>query len=64
MKGALCLGSSASLPAQTVSRDHMLNTKILYPSKSVVFRIRCYDDDEDYEDNDEDAYNANDDDED
>ena len=42
----------------------MLNTKILYPSKSVVFRIRCYDDDEDYEDNDEDAYNANDDDED
>uniref|UniRef100_A0A8C5F8Q2 Diacylglycerol kinase n=1 Tax=Gadus morhua TaxID=8049 RepID=A0A8C5F8Q2_GADMO len=32
MKGALCLGSSASLPAQTVSRDHMLNTKILYPS--------------------------------
>ncbi|XP_063061525.1 diacylglycerol kinase delta-like isoform X2 [Engraulis encrasicolus] len=33
-KGSLSLGSSASLPAQTGSRDNMpmLNTKILYPS--------------------------------
>ena len=68
MKGGLCLGSSASLPAQTVSREHMPDTKILYPSKSVVFksnvmimmmikrtlmRLRNNDDDED-EDNDDD----------
>uniref|UniRef100_A0A4W4HD31 Diacylglycerol kinase n=1 Tax=Electrophorus electricus TaxID=8005 RepID=A0A4W4HD31_ELEEL len=31
-KGSLSLGSSASLPAQTGSRENMLNTKILYPS--------------------------------
>ncbi|KAG7252421.1 hypothetical protein CRUP_005489 [Coryphaenoides rupestris] len=34
-KGGLCLGSSASLPAQTGSREHMLNTKILFPSLRV-----------------------------
>uniref|UniRef100_A0A673KUB5 Diacylglycerol kinase n=1 Tax=Sinocyclocheilus rhinocerous TaxID=307959 RepID=A0A673KUB5_9TELE len=35
-KGILSIGSSASLPAQTGSRENMpmLNTKILYPSKS------------------------------
>uniref|UniRef100_A0A668A507 Diacylglycerol kinase n=1 Tax=Myripristis murdjan TaxID=586833 RepID=A0A668A507_9TELE len=35
-KGSLSLGSSASLPVQTGSRDNMpmLNTKILYPGKS------------------------------
>ncbi|KAL7849497.1 hypothetical protein SRHO_G00211200 [Serrasalmus rhombeus] len=31
-KGSLSLGSSASLPAQTGSRENMLSTKILYPS--------------------------------
>ncbi|XP_076832769.1 diacylglycerol kinase delta isoform X2 [Brachyhypopomus gauderio] len=31
-KGSLSLGSSASLPAQTGSRENILNTKILYPS--------------------------------
>uniref|UniRef100_A0A9J8C6G1 Diacylglycerol kinase n=1 Tax=Cyprinus carpio carpio TaxID=630221 RepID=A0A9J8C6G1_CYPCA len=36
-KGSLSIGSSASLPAQTGSRENMpmLNTKILYQSKSV-----------------------------
>ena len=36
-KGALSLGSSASLPAQTGSRENMpmLNTKILFPSKTI-----------------------------
>uniref|UniRef100_A0A672JTP5 Diacylglycerol kinase n=1 Tax=Sinocyclocheilus grahami TaxID=75366 RepID=A0A672JTP5_SINGR len=35
-KGILSIGSSASLPAQTGSRENMpmLNTKIIYPSKS------------------------------
>lgn len=35
-KERLSIGSSASLPAQTGSRENMpmLNTKILYPSKS------------------------------
>ncbi|KAI4883101.1 hypothetical protein NFI96_023008 [Prochilodus magdalenae] len=31
-KGSLSLGSSASLPAHTGSRENMLSTKILYPS--------------------------------
>ncbi|XP_072546858.1 diacylglycerol kinase delta isoform X2 [Salminus brasiliensis] len=31
-KGSLSLGSSASLPAQTGSRENMLSTKIFYPS--------------------------------
>ncbi|XP_072247904.1 diacylglycerol kinase delta isoform X1 [Leuresthes tenuis] len=44
-KGSLSLGSSASLPVQTGSRDNMpmLNTKILYPgslsSSSVISRL-------------------------
>ncbi|KAM9318166.1 diacylglycerol kinase delta isoform 2-T3 [Pholidichthys leucotaenia] len=44
-KGSLSLGSSASLPAQTGSRDNMpmLNTKILYPGSlsrsSVISRL-------------------------
>uniref|UniRef100_A0A8C1PQ76 Diacylglycerol kinase n=1 Tax=Cyprinus carpio TaxID=7962 RepID=A0A8C1PQ76_CYPCA len=43
-KGSLSIGSSASLPAQTGSRENMpmLNTKILYPSKSVdLFTEKC-----------------------
>lgn len=36
-KGSLSLGSAASLPGQTGSRENMpmLNTKILYPGKSL-----------------------------
>ena len=40
-KGSLSLGSSASLPVQTGSRENMpmLNTKILYPGKKVWHQI-------------------------
>ncbi|XP_062873210.1 diacylglycerol kinase delta-like isoform X2 [Trichomycterus rosablanca] len=46
-KGGLSLGSSATLPAQTESRENMLNNKILYPagmsgtlpSSSVISRL-------------------------
>uniref|UniRef100_A0A674A0F6 Diacylglycerol kinase n=1 Tax=Salmo trutta TaxID=8032 RepID=A0A674A0F6_SALTR len=43
-KGSLSLGSSASLPAQTGSRESMpmLNTKILYPSKGTSSHHDCY----------------------
>ncbi|KAK2831071.1 hypothetical protein Q7C36_016157 [Tachysurus vachellii] len=46
-KGSLSVGSSASLPAQTGSRENMLNSKILYPtgmsgtlpSSSIISRL-------------------------
>ncbi|OXB65311.1 hypothetical protein ASZ78_001618 [Callipepla squamata] len=43
-KGSLSLGSSASLPPQTGNRDNlpMLNTKILYPSKSRTKNMMWY----------------------
>uniref|UniRef100_A0A6Q2X083 Diacylglycerol kinase n=1 Tax=Esox lucius TaxID=8010 RepID=A0A6Q2X083_ESOLU len=42
-KGSLFVGSSASLPAQTGSRENMpmLNTKILYPSKIDCYTEKC-----------------------
>ncbi|XP_029700061.1 LOW QUALITY PROTEIN: diacylglycerol kinase delta-like [Takifugu rubripes] len=42
-KGSLSLGSSASLPGQTGSRDNMpmLNTKILYPGLRVLSGSLC-----------------------